>query len=440
MKAKKEKINIITLGCSKNLVDSEVLMGQLKANNFEISHDSNDEDAGIVVINTCGFIHDAKQESIDTILQYIRAKEEGKLRNVFVMGCLSERYKKDLESEISEVDQYFGVNDLDNILGRLGAETRKDLIGERLLTTPSHYAYIKISEGCDRTCSFCSIPLIRGKHQSRPMEEIFREAENLAGKGVKELILIAQDLSYYGLDLYKEQKLKDLVHGLASISGLEWIRLHYTYPGNFPLDILPLMASNKKVCRYIDIPLQHSHDKVLEKMRRLSSRESSLKLLHRFRTEVPGLAVRTTMLVGHPGEGEREFRDLKDFVSDYRFDRLGVFTYSHEEDTYAYQNFKDSIPEKVKQKRADEIMDLQQKISKELNENKIGKQFRVIIDRQEGDYYVGRTEFDSPEVDNEVLIPKSKVDLLTGEFYEIRITEATEYDLIGEHVEQPVRV
>lgn len=431
MKTRSNKINIITLGCSKNLVDSEVLMGQLKANDFEIVHDSNDQDAGIVVINTCGFIHDAKQESIETILQYIRAKEEGRLKSVFVMGCLSERYKKDLENEIREVDQYFGVNDLENILRRLGAETRKDLIGERMLTTPSHYAYIKISEGCDRTCSFCSIPLIRGKHQSRPMEEIFREAENLAGKGVKELILIAQDLSYYGLDLYKEQKLKDLVQGLASVSGLEWIRLHYTYPGNFPLDILPLMASDKKVCRYIDIPLQHSHDKVLEKMRRLSSRDSTLKLLHRFRTEVPGLAVRTTMLVGHPGEGEREFRDLKDFITDYRFDRLGVFTYSHEEDTYAYQNFKDSIPEKVKQERADEIMDIQQNISKELNENKIGKQFRVIIDRQEGDYYVGRTEFDSPEVDNEVLIAANNADMKTGEFYEVQITEATEYDLIG---------
>ncbi|MEA1898627.1 MAG: 30S ribosomal protein S12 methylthiotransferase RimO [Bacteroidota bacterium] len=426
------KINIITLGCSKNLVDSEVLMGQLKANDFEIVHDSNDQDAGIVVINTCGFIHDAKQESIETILQYIRAKEEGKLKSVFVMGCLSERYKKDLENEIREVDQYFGVNELENILGKLGAETRKDLIGERLLTTPSHYAYIKISEGCDRTCSFCSIPLIRGKHQSRPMEEVFREAEHLAGKGVKELILIAQDLSYYGLDLYKEQKLKDLVQGLASISGLEWIRLHYTYPGKFPLDILPLMASDKKVCRYIDIPLQHSHDKVLEKMRRLSSRDSTMKLLRRFRTEVPGLAVRTTMLVGHPGEGEREFRDLMDFVADYRFDRLGVFTYSHEEDTYAYQNFKDTIPEKLKQERANKIMDLQQQISKELNENKIGKQFRVIIDRQEGDYYVGRTEFDSPEVDNEVLIATNKADFKTGGFYEVHITEATEYDLIGE--------
>ncbi len=428
---KNSKINIITLGCSKNLVDSEVLMGQLSTGKYEIVHDSNDQDAGIVIINTCGFIHDAKQESIETILQYVRAKEEGRLKNVFVMGCLSERYKKDLEKEIIGVDQYFGVNDLDKILGRLGIETRKDLVGERLLTTPSHYAYLKISEGCDRSCSFCSIPLIRGKHQSRPMEELFREAEILAGKGVKELILIAQDLSYYGLDLYKEQKLKDLVNGLASVSGLEWIRLHYTYPGKFPLDILPLMASEKKLCRYIDIPLQHSHDKILEKMRRLSSRDSTLKLLHRFRTEVPGLAIRTTMLVGHPGEGEKEFRDLKEFVEEFRFDRLGVFTYSHEEGSYAYQNFKDEIPEKLKQERADEIMELQQKISKELNENKIGKQFRVIIDRKEGDYYVGRTEFDSPEVDNEVLIPKSKADLKTGELYQVKILEATEYDLIG---------
>ncbi|MEA3479852.1 MAG: 30S ribosomal protein S12 methylthiotransferase RimO, partial [Bacteroidota bacterium] len=361
------KINIITLGCSKNLVDSEVLMGQLNAGNIEVVHDSNETDARTVVINTCGFIHDAKEESINTILQFIRAKEEGDIDNVFVMGCLSERYKKDLENEIEEVDQYFGVNNVKEIVAVLGVDYRKELLGERILTTPKHYAYLKISEGCDRTCSFCSIPMIRGKHTSRPMNEILQEAGMLAGKGVKELILIAQDLSYYGLDLYKKQLLHDLVSGLTEIDGIEWIRLHYTYPANFPVDILPLMASNEKVCKYIDIPIQHISDGVLHRMRRASDQKSTIDLLRRFRKEIPSVAIRTTMLVGHPGEGEEEFEELKKFVREFRFDRLGVFPYSHEEGTYGFQHFTDDIPDNIKQGRADELMQIQQDISAELN-------------------------------------------------------------------------
>ncbi len=427
-----KKINIITLGCSKNLVDTEKLMGQLNAGGIEVVHNSDDSDAGTVVINTCGFIHDAKEESVETILDFIRAKEAGLIQNVYVMGCLSERYKKDLENEIKEVDRYFGVNDLDEIARTLGVDYRKELIGERQLTTPSHYAYLKISEGCDRTCSFCSIPMIRGKHKSVPVEELLEEAENLASKGVKELILIAQDLSYYGLDLYKKQKLTFLVDELSKIKGIEWIRLHYTYPANFPEDILPVMAKNEKVCRYIDIPVQHINDGVLSNMRRASDAQSTIELLHRFRKEVPGVAIRTTMLVGHPGEGEKEFEELKQFVKEFRFDRLGVFTYSHEEGTYGYEHFKDDVPEKIKQKRADELMEIQQKISGELNKAKQGNDFKVLIDRSEGDFYIGRTEFDSPEVDNEVLIPKDQGKLVPGNFYTVKITDATEYDLFGE--------
>ncbi len=427
----RNKINIVTLGCSKNLVDSENLMGQLNAGGVEVVHNSDDTDAGTVVINTCGFIHDAKEESVETILSFIRAKEAGLIDNVYVMGCLSERYKKDLEKEIKEVDRYFGVNDLDEIVKTLGVDYRKELIGERKLTTPKHYAYLKISEGCDRTCSFCSIPLIRGKHKSRPVEKLLKEAENLASKGVKELILIAQDLSYYGLDLYKKRKLTFLVNELSKINGIEWIRLHYTYPANFPTDILPVMAGNKKVCRYIDIPVQHINDGVLNRMRRASDAKSTIDLLHRFRKEVPGVAIRTTMLVGHPGEGEKEFEELKEFVKEFRFDRLGVFTYSHEEGTYGYEHFKDDVPEKIKQKRADEIMEIQQEISGELNKARQGKKYKVLIDRLEGEFYIGRTEFDSPEVDNEVLIPKDHGKLVLGNFYILEITDATEYDLFG---------
>ncbi|RLD35757.1 MAG: 30S ribosomal protein S12 methylthiotransferase RimO [Bacteroidetes bacterium] len=426
------KINIVTLGCSKNLVDSEKLMGQLIANGIEVVHDSDDTDAGTVVINTCGFIHDAKEESVETILNFIKAKEAGLIDNVYVMGCLSERYKKDLEKEILEVDRYFGVNDLEEIVQALGVDYRKELIGERQLTTPKHYAYLKISEGCDRTCSFCSIPMIRGKHKSLPIEELLNEAGILASKGVKELILIAQDLSYYGLDLYQEQKLSFLVNALSKIEGIEWIRLHYTYPANFPVEILPLMATNKKVCKYIDIPIQHINDGVLSKMRRASDAKNTIDLLRRFRKEVPGVAIRTTMLVGHPGEGEKGFEELKEFIKEFRFDRLGVFTYSHEEGTYGYQHFKDEVPESIKQQRADELMEIQQKISGELNKAKQGKEFRALIDRSEGDFYIGRTEFDSPEVDNEVLVPKDQGKLIPGNFYTVKITDATEYDLFGE--------
>ena len=427
------KINIVTLGCSKNLVDSEKLMGQLNASGgIEVVHDSDDTDAGTVVINTCGFIHDAKEESVETILNFIKAKEAGLIDNVYVMGCLSERYKKDLEKEIREVDRYFGVNDLEEIVRTLGVDYKKELIGERQLTTPKHYAYLKISEGCDRTCSFCSIPMIRGKHKSRPIEELIHEAGILASKGVKELILIAQDLSYYGLDIYKEQKLTFLVNELSKIDGIEWIRLHYTYPANFPVEILALMATNEKVCRYIDIPIQHINDGVLSKMRRASDTKSTIDLLHRFRKEVPGVAIRTTMLVGHPGEGEKEFEELKEFIKDFRFDRLGVFPYSHEEGTYGFQHFKDEIPENIKQQRADELMQIQEGISAELNKTKIGKEFKVLIDREEGGYFIGRTEFDSPEVDNEVLINKDDKELIPGNFYPVKITKATEYDLFGE--------
>jgi len=430
----KNKINIITLGCSKNLVDSEVLMGQLQAGKLEVVHDSNDTDARTVVINTCGFIHDAKEESINTILQFIQAKEAGEIDNVFVMGCLSERYKKDLEDEIGEVDQYFGVNDIKEILTKLGVDYRKDLLGERLLTTPKHYAYLKISEGCDRTCSFCSIPLIRGKHISKPIEEILLEAQNLVNKGVKELILIAQDLSYYGLDLYKKRMLHELLTSLTEIEGLSWIRLHYTYPTSFPVDILPLMASNDKICNYIDIPVQHISDLVLKNMRRAHDQKSTLDLLHKFREEVPSVAIRTTILVGHPGEGVKEFEDLKDFVKDFRFDRLGVFPYSHEEGTYGYAHFTDEIPDEVKNQRVEELMQIQQKVSAELNQARLGKEFKVLIDRKEGEYYIGRTEYDSPEVDNEVLIRQDSRPLSIGEFYRVKITEATEYDLFGEVV------
>ena len=427
----RHKINIITLGCSKNLVDSEVLMGQLQAGNLEVVHDSNDKDARTVVINTCGFIHDAKEESINTILEFIRAKKEGEIDNVFVMGCLSERYKKELETEIEEVDQYFGVNDIKEIVGMLGVDYRKELLGERILTTPKHFAYLKISEGCDRTCSFCSIPLIRGKHISRPIEDILHEAESLAAKGVKELILIAQDLSYYGLDLYKKRMLYDLLSRLTEIESISWIRLHYTYPANFPVEILALVASSEKICKYIDIPVQHISDSVLKKMRRVSDRKSTLDLLQKMRKEVPSLAIRTTMLVGHPGEGEKEFEELKDFVREFRFDRLGVFPYSHEEGTYGYEHFTDEIPQEVKERRVEELMQIQQEVSADLNMARKGREYRVLIDRKEGEYYVGRTEYDSPEVDNEVLISQGENPLTIGEFYQVRITDATDFDLFG---------
>lgn len=407
-------------------------MGKIRSAGVEVVHNAPDANAGTVIINTCGFIQDAKTESIDTILETIRAKERGQIDRVFVMGCLSERYKTELQKEISEVDQYFGVNNLEEVLSALQINYRKELVGERKLTTPSHYAYLKISEGCDRTCSFCAIPMIRGRHVSRPVEEIVEEARRLASKGVKELILIAQDLSYYGTDLYKKQMLGTLLCRLSSIKDVEWIRLHYTYPTNFPLDILPQMASETKICNYLDIPLQHISDKVLKMMRRQSSREKIIHLLQRFRNEVPGVALRTTLLVGHPGEGKKEFDELKAFVKETAFDRLGVFTYSHEEGTYGYKHYKDVIPEKVKKERADEIMEIQQEVSKRLNKEKVGKEFKVLIDREEGEFFVGRTEYDSPEVDQEVLIRKKHNTLKEGNFCKVRIINSNDYDLFGE--------
>jgi len=428
---KGSNINIITLGCSKNLVDSEVLMQQVHANGLKIIHNGPLSETGTVIINTCGFINDAKEESIDTILNWIRAKERGEVDHVYVMGCLSERYKEELQREIGEVDAYFGVHDLNEIVSILGIDYKKELTGERILATPKHFAYLKISEGCDRTCSFCAIPHIRGTHISRSMDDLLKEAEFLANGGVRELILIAQDTSYYGLDLYRQQKLTELVSLLSKVEGLDWIRIHYTYPSNFPLDLLSEMASNKKVCNYIDLPLQHINDTVLRNMRRNTTKAETIKLLETIRKMVPDAAIRTTMLVGHPGEREPEFQELREFIHEFRFDRLGVFTYSHEEGTHGYAVFKDLIPEKIKEQRANEIMNMQQNISLAMNREKIGKTFQVLVDTEELDYYVGRTEYDSPEVDQDVLIPKSHGALDIGQFYPVRISESSEFDLFG---------
>ena len=433
IQTKPHKVNIITLGCAKNLVDSEVLMKQLESNQIEIVQDSDKTDAKTVIINTCGFIEDAREESIETILQFVRAKEADKIERLFVIGCLSERYKKELESEIPEVDQYFGVNDLAKIIRFLGAEYKKNLIGERVLITPKHYAYLKISEGCDRKCSFCSIPDIRGKHISRPIEDIVEETKKLAEKGVKEIILIAQDLTYYGLDLYKDRRLGELISQISDIKGIEWIRLHYAFPTNFPLDILPLIGEKPNICKYIDIPVQHITDKMLNIMRRGISRKETYLLLEKIRKEIPDVALRTTIMVGHPGESEKDFRALKQFISEVQFDRLGVFAYSYEEDTYSYNHYKDSIPEKLKEDRKNEILEIQESISIHLNYNKIGKLFKVIVDRREGKYFTGRTEYDSPEIDNEVIITNTDKEIKTGEFYQVKITDAETYDLFGEH-------
>lgn len=430
---KKKTINVITLGCSKNLYDSEVLMGQLRANGKEVVAEAPAGD--IVVINTCGFINNAKQESIDTILHYVDLKERGKVEKVYVTGCLSERYKPDLEKEIPEVDQYFGTRDLPRLLKVLGADYKHELVGERLLTTPSHYAYLKISEGCDRPCSFCAIPLMRGGHKSTPIEELVNQANKLAAKGVKELILIAQDLTYYGLDLYKKRELARLLRELVKVEGIEWIRLHYLYPAGFPEEVLDVIATEPKICNYVDIPLQHISDPILKSMRRGTTREKTDRLLALMRQKVPGIAIRTTLIVGYPGESEEDFQVLKDWVRETRFDRLGCFMYSHEENTHAHQ-LSDDVPEEVKQYRANEIMAVQQKISEELNQTKVGQTFKVLFDRTEAGYYIGRTEFDSPDVDNEVLVPmESDTYLRLGEFYNVKITESTEYDLIGEIVE-----
>ncbi|WP_311334007.1 30S ribosomal protein S12 methylthiotransferase RimO [Capnocytophaga sputigena] len=427
---KKNTINVVTLGCSKNVYDSEVLMGQLKAGGKEVVHE---KEGNIVVINTCGFINNAKEESINTILDYVQQKEAGLVDKVFVMGCLSERYKPDLEKEIPDVDQYFGTSELPALLKVLGADYKHELIGERLTTTPKNYAYLKISEGCDRPCSFCAIPLMRGAHISTPIEDLVTEAEKLAAKGVKELILIAQDITYYGLDLYKKRALADLLRALVKVEGIEWIRIHYAFPTGFPMDVLEVMKTEPKICNYLDIPLQHISDKILTSMKRGTTQEKTTKLLTKFREAVPKMAIRTTLIVGYPGETEEDFQALKDFVKAMRFDRLGCFTYSHEENTTAYE-LADDVPEEVKLQRANEIMELQSQISWELNQAKVGKVFRCLIDRKEGNYFVGRTEYDSPDVDNEVLIDAKKHYVKIGDFTDVKITEAADYDLYGEPI------
>lgn len=427
---KKNKINIVTLGCSKNIYDSEVLMGQLKANKKNVAHE--EDDGNIVVINTCGFIDNAKEESVNTILDFVNRKEEGLVDKVFVTGCLSERYKPDLEKEIPNVDQYFGTRDLPKLLKALGADYKKELVGERLTTTPQHFAYLKISEGCDRPCSFCAIPLMRGGHKSTPIEDLVAESQKLAAKGVKELILIAQDLTYYGLDIYKKRALADLLKELVKVEGIEWIRLHYLFPTGFPEDVLDVIREEPKVCDYIDIPLQHIADPVLKSMRRGTTMEKTNRLLHLMREKVPNMVIRTTLIVGYPGETEEDFQTLKNWVREMRFERLGCFTYSHEENTHAY-NLDDDVPEEVKQERAAEIMAVQQEISAELNAAKVGRSFKVLVDRKEGDFFVGRTEFDSPDVDNEVLINAEY--LKAGDFVEVEITDASDYDLFARVVE-----
>lgn len=425
-----KKINIFTLGCSKNVVDSEVLMGQLQAGGKEVVH----EDRGdIVVINTCGFIDNAKEESVNTILDAVEAKERGEIEKVYVMGCLSERYKPDLEREIPNVDQYFGTRDLPLLLKQLGADYKHELVGERLTTTPKHFAYLKISEGCDRPCSFCAIPLMRGGHVSKPIENLVMEAENLARKGTKELILIAQDLTYYGLDIYKKRALADLLLRLVKVEGIEWIRLHYAFPSGFPEDVLEVIKNEPKVCNYIDIPLQHINSDLLKSMKRGTTHEKTDALLAKFREKVPDMAIRTTLIVGYPGETEERFQELKAWVAEQRFDRLGCFTYSHEENTSAYQ-LVDDVPQEVKEARVEEIMELQSQISWEKNQEKIGKVFKCIFDRKEGNYFVGRTEFDSPDVDNTVLVPAENTYISIGDFAEVKISAAEEFDLYGELV------
>lgn len=428
---KKTHVNIVTLGCSKNWVDSENILTQLKANEIAASHESENSEAEVVVINTCGFIENAKEESIETILQYAEAKEAGLIEKVYVTGCLSERYKSDLEKEIPQVDAYFGTRDLPLLLKKFRADYKHELVGERLLTTPRHYAYLKISEGCDRPCSFCAIPLMRGKHQSTPIETLVQQATNFAKNGTKEILLIAQDLTYYGLDLYKKRNLAELLENLAQVEGIDWIRLHYAYPSGFPLDVLEVMKKYPNICNYLDMPLQHASSEMLKSMRRGINRERTQDLIDKVRSDMPELALRTTMIVGYPNETDADFQELCDFVEKNRFERLGIFQYSHEEDTHAFQ-LEDNIPKEIKQERADILMEIQQDISVELNQAKIGKTFQVMIDRKEGGYFVGRTEFDSPEVDNEVLIPAEDIYLPIGDFCQVTITGASEFDLFGE--------
>lgn len=423
-------INIVTLGCSKNTVDSEKLLRQIRAAGYSVAYDPSVEKADTVIINTCGFINDAKEESINTILRFVKAGREGKIGKLYVMGCLSERYRDALVKEIPEVNRYFGVSNMEQILDELGADTRPDLLSERVLTGPSHYAYLKVSEGCDRKCAFCAIPLIRGKYLSRQVEEIVREAEMLAGQGVRELILIAQDLSYYGIDLYGRRELPRLVKSLVDIDAFDWIRLHYLYPAGFPKTILNLMRDNPKICKYVDLPIQHISGRMLKIMKRSHGAGATRDLLHGIRRDLPDAAVRTTLIAGHPGETEADYRELRDFISEYRFDRLGVFAYSHEDGTWSGEKYPDDVPEEVKESRVSELMAIQQSISGELNAEKIGRILKTVIDRREGGYYIGRTEYDSPEVDNEVLVSSVK-ELVPGSFHEILITGANEFDLFG---------
>jgi ribosomal protein S12 methylthiotransferase len=427
---KKNKVNVITLGCSKNVVDSEVLMGQLRANRFEVVHEEESNDSQVVIINTCGFIDNAKQESIDTILHFAEEKRKGNIERLIVTGCLSERYKPDLAKEIPDVDHFFGTRDLPLLLKTLGADYKHELVGERLLTTPLHYAYLKISEGCDRPCSFCAIPLMRGKHVSKPVEKIIDEASSLVQKGVKEIILIAQDSTYYGLDLYQKRNLAELLDKLSSVNGLEWIRLHYAFPSGFPSEVLEVMADKKNICKYIDIPLQHASDRILTSMRRGITKEKTRELIAKMRETVPGISIRTSMITGYPGETGKDFNELLDFIKEIEFDRLGVFTYSHEENTHAF-SLDDDVPQSIKQERAAMLMKVQEEISLKKNENKIGKIFKVLFDRKEGDYFIGRTEFDSPEVDNEVLVDAKNNYVRIGDFALVKIEHAEAFDLTG---------
>ncbi len=430
-KIKKDRVNVITLGCSKNMVDSEILMHQLKENKFDVIHDS-EEDANIIIINTCGFIDRAKEESINTILQYAEEKMEGNIEKLYVTGCLSERYKSDLEREIPEVDAYFGTMELPALLEKLEADYKQDLIGERMLLTPPHYAYLKISEGCNRTCSFCAIPLMRGKHISRTIESLVAETKNLAKNGVKEIMLIAQELTYYGLDIYKKRALSELLEALNGVEGIEWIRLHYAYPSKFPTEVFDSIQALPKVCKYLDMPLQHISDNVLKNMRRQISKAETTDLIRIAREKVPGIALRTTFLVGFPGETEEDFQELLSFVKEMRFERVGVFQYSHEENTSAHE-MEDDVPAEIKEERTNRLMELQREISAELNQDKIGNKMRVLIDRKESGYFVGRSEFDSPEVDNEVLIEAKKDTYLRiGDFANVSIIDSTEYDLFAE--------
>jgi len=427
----KPRINVVTLGCSKNIYDSEILMGQLKGNHFDVVHEADKVGSDdIIVINTCGFIDNAKQESIDTILQYSDLKEQGKIGKLIVTGCLSERYKPELEAEIKNVDAYFGTNDLQNLLRSVGADYKHELIGERLLTTPAHFAYFKIAEGCNRPCSFCAIPLMRGKHLSQPIEKLVKDAEKLARNGTKELILIAQDLTYYGLDLYGKRNLDELLRRLSDVAGIEWIRLQYAYPSGFPMEILDAMNERANICKYLDMPLQHISDDMLKSMRRGITKQKTIDLVNAIRDKVPGIAMRTTLITGYPGETERDFEEMQAWVEETRFDRLGCFTYSHEEKTHAYA-LSDDVPEDIKQQRADAIMELQQGISFEKNQEKIGKTYKVLIDKKDGGYFVGRTEFDSPEVDNEVLIDAKNDYATIGSFVDVKIDSAEDFDLYG---------